>query len=271
MRRRRILLFALLTLLLAACGQEGTSGSAGAPAPAAQPRSPEESANSQAPGQPAPERMIVRNGRIELTVDAVPASVEAVNAVANNVGGIVLNSEVREQDGQPFATLSLRVPSNRYDDAMRELRRLAVKVDAETSNAQDVTEEFAYLALQVRNLEATETQYLDLLKRAQSVEDILKIQQRLGEVRTQIERLRGRMNVLQRRSDFSTIDVTLRSTAVGFRPLRYARESWDLSLRSLEALVAIAVAGWWLWLLIAALVLWARRRRTPRPAPPPPT
>jgi hypothetical protein len=261
MRRRWVLLLALLSLLLAACGQEGTAGSPGAPAPGAQPRSPEESANTQAPGQPAPERMIVRNGRIELTVDAVPSSVEAVNTVARNVGGLVLTSEVRERDGQPHATLSLRVPSDRYDEAMGQLRRLAVKVEAETSNAQDVTEEFADLGLQVRNLEATEAQYLELLKRATSVQDVLSIQQRLGEVRTQIERLRGRMNALQRRSDFSTIDVTLRATAVGFNPLRYARESWEISLRSLEAVVGVAVAGWWLWLLIAGGILWARRRR----------
>ena len=268
MKRRRVLLFALLTLLLADCDQAGTPGSAVAPAP--QPPSPNESSGSQAQAQLPPERMIVRNGRIELTVGEVTGTVEAVNTLAAQLGGVVLTSELRERDGQPHASLSLRVPSDRYDEAMRGLRQLAVKVDAESSNAQDVTEEFADLALQVRNLEATETQYLELLKRAQSVEDVLRVQQRLGEVRTQIERLRGRMNALQRRSDFSQIDVTLRADTVGFRPLRYARESWEISLRSLEAVVGVVVAGWWLWLLIAAFVLWARRRRGPRPASSPP-
>src|SRR5688572_1348292 len=186
MKRRWALLFALLTLLLVACGQAGTPGSSGGP-----PAAPEEAPRQ--PGQP-PERMIVRNGRIELTVGDVPAAVESIGAVAGQVGGVVLTSNVREQDGQPFATLALRVPSARYDEAMRELRRLAVKVGAESSEAEDVTEEFADLALQVRNLEATEAQYLELLKRATAVQEILDVQQRLGEVRTQIERLKGRMN-----------------------------------------------------------------------------
>ena len=263
MKRRWVLFLALLTLVVA-CGQDGSGGSSGSPPPA---QSPGES--SGAPAQPLPERMIVRNGRIELTVAEVPRTVEAVNALAGRLGGVLLTSEMRERDGEPYATLSMRVPSTRYDEAMDELRRLAVKVDAENSNAQDVTEEFADLGLQVRNLEATETQYLELLKRAQSVEDVLRVQQRLGEVRTQIERLRGRMNALQRRSDLSQIDVTLRANTVGFRPLRYARASWETSLRALEAAIGVAVAGWWLWLLIAAVVLWARRRG-PRPAPPPP-
>ena len=265
--KRPWLLFLALVTLLAACGREGSPGQGGSP-----PRAPGEQAGADAPGQPVPERMIVRNGRIELTVGDVPAAVESVGAVAGQVGGVVLTSNVREQDGQPHATLSLRVPSARYDEVMRELRRLAVKVDAESSEAEDVTEQFADLALQVRNLEATETQYLELLKRATSVQEILDVQQRLGEVRTQIERLKGRMNALQRRSDFSRIDVTLNAQSLGFRPLRYARESWEISLRSLEALVGVAVAGWWLWLLIALAILWARRRRGPSAAPsPPPT
>lgn len=273
MKRRRVwILLVALLMLVVACGQAGAPGSGGPAASPAQPPAPREATGAEAPAaQPLPERMIVRNGRIELTVDHVPGTLETVTALAGRLGGVVLTSEVRERDGQPFATLSLRVPSARYDEAMSELRRLAVKVDAENSNAQDVTEEFADLGLQVRNLEATETQYLELLKRAQSVEDVLRVQQRLGEVRTQIERLKGRMNALQRRSDFSQIDVTLRADTIGFRPLRYARASWETSLRALEAAIALAVAGWWLWLLIAALVLWTRRRRGPRPssAPPP--
>ena len=57
--------------------------------------------------------------------------------------------------------------------------------------------------------------------------------------------------------------------AAGFRPLRHVRESWETSLRALETIVGIAVAGWWLWLLIALFVLWnSRRKRRPAPAPP---
>src|SRR5687767_398596 len=107
MKRRWVLLLALFALLVA-CGQEGAPGSAGSP-PQAQ--SPGESAGTDARAQPLPERMIVRNGRIELTVGEVPGTVEAVNALAGQLGGVVLTSEVRERDGQPHATLSLRVPS----------------------------------------------------------------------------------------------------------------------------------------------------------------
>lgn len=263
MNRRWVSLLALL-LLVVACDRAGSPGSPAAPPSGPAPIAGE---SGDAKAQAPPERMIVRNGRIELTVAEVPSSVDAVTTLAGQLGGIVLNSEVHEQDGQPFATLGLRVPSNRYDEAMRELRRMAIKVDSESTNAQDVTEEFADLGLQVRNLEATEAQYLELLKRAQSVEDILRIQQRLGEVRTQIERLRGRMNALQQRTDFSQIGVTLRANTIGFRPFRYVRESWETSLRGLEGAIALLVAGWWVWLLIAVFIIWARRRRGPPRAP----
>jgi hypothetical protein len=73
-----------------------------------------------------------------------------------------------------------------------------------------VTEEFADTEARINNLKATEAQLLKLLERAEEMEDILVVQRELTGVREQIERLQGRLNVLERRSAFSTISVILR-------------------------------------------------------------
>jgi hypothetical protein len=174
---------------------------------------------------------------------------------------------VRESESRQTATLALRVPGGRYDDAVDELRRLAVRVDEESSTGQDVTEEFADLGAQLRNQEAAEVQYLELLKRAQSVDDVLKVQTRLTEVRTQIERLKGRQLLLQRRAEMAQIELTLVVELASFQPLRHIAASFAASLRTLEVAIGAIVATWWVLLLLGAGI-WLLRRRGARVSPP---
>jgi len=106
------------------------------------------------------------------------------------------------------ANLTLKVPAADFDAAMDRLRALGTPLSEQVST-QEVTEEYVDLDAQVRSLEAVEAQYLRLLERAQRIEEILPLQQRVTEVRTQIDRLKGRMNLLQRRADLSTVSVNL--------------------------------------------------------------
>jgi hypothetical protein len=270
-RRAALLPLLLAALLALACGSAAPQG---APAPGAAP-APSAPGQAGAPsdqgvGVPA-ERMIARSAKVTMAVADLTASVEAATALANRVGGFATSTSVRgDEDGERTATLALRVPAARYDETMSELRRLALQVDEESGTAQDVTEEYVDLGARLRNLEATEQQYLELLKRAQTVEDVLAVQQRLGEVRTQIDQLKGRLQLLQRRVEMSQIELTMRSDASGFRPLRHARSAWASSLRGLEGAIGFLIATWWFWGLIALgwwVIRTVRARRRRRTAP----
>jgi hypothetical protein len=264
----------VLAVLLSACGSAAPPAqqkNPAAPAPAGQSSTAPASvggSGAQDAAATSSDRMIVRSGRISLAVSDVPASVDAATTLARRLDGYVASTNVREDNGQQTATLSLRVPGTRYDEAVRELRSLANRVSEESSTGQDVTEEFADLGAQLRNQQAAEAQYLELLKKAQSVEDVLKVQQRLTEVRTQIERLQGRMQVLQRRADLAQIDLTLAADSVGFRPLRYVSTSFAASLQALEVTIGFLIASWWVLLAVGVLIWWLQRRgrRTPPPS-----
>src|SRR5437868_6196988 len=70
----------------------------------------------------------------------------------------------------------------------------------------------------LRNLKATEARYLDLLGQAKTVDDVLKVEQQLSNVRGQIEQLQGRLNYLRQSADTSTITVELRLPASAQTP-----------------------------------------------------
>jgi PKD repeat protein len=179
----------------------------------------------------AGERMIVRTGNITLVVEDVPSAIDRINKLADSFGGYVVSSNVWEegmlssemiitpgykgevpevQSWKRFAgSISIRVPSERYEDAMRALRGMAVQVTSENSTSKDVTEEYVDLKAKLQNLEATEAQLFKLMQKAEKVEDILNVQRELFRVRGDIEQTKGRMQYLERTSSTSLINVQL--------------------------------------------------------------
>ncbi|MBA7662013.1 hypothetical protein ES703_70036 [subsurface metagenome] len=101
------------------------------------------------------------------------------------------------------------MPAEDFGDAMESLRRMAVDVTHEDTSAKDVTEEYIDLSAKLKNLEATEEQYLRLMEKAEKVEDILNIQRELSKTRGEIEQTKGRMQYLERTSATSLIRVQL--------------------------------------------------------------
>jgi hypothetical protein len=182
--------------------------------------------------------MVVKNGALTVQVADLADAVQRVNAAISGVTGAYVaasSTTYRATDdagvaaaqvqgrtlppGPPIpprptpvpgqtASMTLKVPVDSFSDLLQRLRDIGKPLQ-ENVSTQEVTDEYVDLDAQVRNLEATEQQYQALLQRAQKIEEILPIHQRLNDVRTQIDRLRGRMNLLQRQSDLSTITLTL--------------------------------------------------------------
>ncbi|MFA4837410.1 MAG: DUF4349 domain-containing protein, partial [Dehalococcoidia bacterium] len=109
------------------------------------------------------DRMIVRTGDMNLKVKNIAEALDLIKAVAEREGGYVIVSNRYGGDSGSSgssANISIRVSADKYDDAVKSLRALAVEVLQESTRASDVTDEYTDLGSQLRNLEATERQYL---------------------------------------------------------------------------------------------------------------
>jgi len=212
---------------------------------------------------------------------ATSISEDTTFVLAGDVSGPKYNGRVELQVNvkeKQTGSVTIKVPAKSYTETMSRLRRLASKVKEERADAKDVTEEFTDLQAQVRNLEAVEEQYQSFMKKANTIDEVLKVQQKLTEVRGQIERLKGRMGYLERQSDMATITAILLPEAVekpqdtAWRPFKVAREAWEASLRVLEVLatIVITVGVFSIWavplLALAAYLMRVFLRRRPAPA-----
>ena len=217
------------------------------------------------------ERMIVRSGDMSLIVKNVVDTRDGIAQLAVTLGGYVVSSWISGEGQEMRGSISVRVPDEKFDQALAELRKLAVRVERESTNSQDVTEQYTDLDARLKNAEATEKQYLALLNKATDVEDMLRIQDSLSRVRAEIEQIKGQMQYLERTSSMSLITASLQP-AVSAKPLVSA--GWS-ALETLKAAVRglIAFGKWlvniaiWLviflpiWGTILGIVLWRLRRR----------
>jgi hypothetical protein len=217
------------------------------------------------PDELAVERKIIRMGYITLEVENVAGTIGQVAEVADELGGYVVSSHKREGETKNYGSVTIRVPADRFDEAFDRLRQLAVKVPSESTESRDVTEEYVDLQARLHNLEATETQYLVLMEKAETVEEMLKVQQALSNVRGEIERIEGRMKYLERTSDMALIEVSLQETR-GLAEPWSASDAVKSAVRGLTTFWrGIATGLIWIgvfcWIWIPILVIWLRRRR----------
>jgi len=214
------------------------------------------------------DRRLVKTGYITMEVNDITEAIAGVTRVAEELDGYVVSSNEQGDKDITYGRISIRVPSDRFDEAFDRLRKLAVKVTNKSTDSQDVTEEYTDLQAQLRNLEATEAQYLELLKKAQTVEDTLKVYQQLSNVRQEIERIKGRIQYLERTSDMALIEINLYKTQPIDGTGWSALETLKSAVRGLatfgKALANIAI---WLvifspvWIIILVVVLYFTRWR----------
>jgi hypothetical protein len=224
-------------------------------------------------------RKIVRTITLAMVVRHPAEIAQQITAMAESMGGYLVSAEGGGQDADA-ASLTIRVPSQRYEQARAEIRKLGLRVENEKVDAQDVTRHYVDQDANLRNLRAEETQYLTILKQAGTVKDLLAVSEKLSEVRGQIEQQQAEFNALSQQIETVAITISLRTEAetqvlgLNWRPLYQLKLAMRDGLDSLatyaSAMITIlfylpATLLWIVTILAASLggwriVRWAGRR-----------
>jgi hypothetical protein len=178
----------------------------GEAAPAASP-APSPTTTHVLPGT-AP--MLVRTGAATIEVDSLEPAIAAMTRTAAALGGVLGNTNVVAGDGQVRrATLELRVPAARFDEALAGLRPLG-DVESVSTSAEDVGEEYVDTGARMANARRLEERLVQLLAtRTGKLEDVLAVERELARVREEIERHEGRLRFLRTRAATSTLVLSL--------------------------------------------------------------
>jgi len=221
------------------------------------------------------ERLIIRNGSISLVVNEVTEARDEIEEIALRLEGWVVSSNIYGEEENMRGNITIRIPNEQFDRTLSELRILAVRVTSETTNTQDVTEEYVDLQSRLANAEATEDQYLALLEQAKEIEDILNIYEALSGIRYDIEQLKGRIQYLEQTSAMSMISVDLTpalSLGPVVRPGWSANEALNSAIRGLTTFgQGLGTAFIWIgifspiWGTALGIAYWRHRRKGHQP------
>jgi hypothetical protein len=208
---------------------------------------------------------IIRTGTISLEVSDVPGALRTARDGIAAMGGYIGASNTYTDTGdRPVASITYRIPADRWEDALdllRGLNGLTTDVVAEQTEAVEVTGQVVDLEARIRNLRASETALQEIARSAVRVADVLEIQAQLTSVRGEIEVLSGQLKELEDRAAFATLTaqysmpiVAVEIAAEGWDPARVVDEA---SASLVSVLQGLTTAGIWfaiVWLPILVVL-----------------
>jgi hypothetical protein len=232
--------------------QDGAPAAQAPPAP-----QPGGNAGGDAASKAVPaERKIIYKGTLEVVVKDLDTAIPEVRKALAAQKGRVIRSEVRSDAGaRRVGTFSLEVPVDNFSALVDVLVGLG-HPERNSTDSQDVTEEYMDVQIRLKNLKAEHESLIKLRnEKAGSLDEVLKLRPHISAVENEIDRTEGRLKYLETRSAFSTVTLTLKeikdyvppsAPTFGNRVGRTFGDSWEALVRFAEgiALFAVALAPW---------------------------
>ena len=173
-------------------------------------------------------RKVIYTARLQIIVADVAAALARGEAIAKQHGGYV-----QHLTGD---RITLRVPAGKFQPAVDDLTALGSLAGRDVT-AQDVTEQYTDLEIRLTNARATLKRLQAILEKTTNVKDVLAVERELNRVRTEIERMQGRMNLLASRIAYATITVTFQRSSDVPQHIRMRLPFWWLRELGLETLM----------------------------------
>ena len=247
---KKLLVAAAVLLAAYACGQSTSTASSGAShaslglsqapsksaqtAPGGTGYSPDQVA--PAPGQPTTPiqgPQVIRQAQMTISVSSgsFDSRLADVRHLVELENGFIAGTDAQVNPETPddhirTGVITFMVPADKFDDTIDSVAKLGT-VQNEHISGQDVSAQYVDLQARLANEEAQRNAMLALLQRAQSISDIITIQNQLGQITQQIEELKGQIQYLDHNTSYSTVTVSIVES--GAAPSTQPGDSWGFA------------------------------------------
>lgn len=154
--------------------------------------------------------MIARTVSLSVIVKDFDASRNSLDAILVRHNGYSANLTVSTPQGAAKSLqASLRIPAPQLNAALADLKSLG-RVENESQNGEEVTQQHADLVARLKNSRETEQRLQSILtERTGKISDVLEVEQEIARVRGEIEQMEAEQKNLEHRVDFATVDLKL--------------------------------------------------------------
>jgi hypothetical protein len=214
------------------------------------------------PGQnPDWDKKIIKTADLKLEVKDFKAYSNIVHNDSKHYGAYIASEDQSESNEKKETIISIKVPVDQFENLLNELPSDSDKIIEKKITSEDVTGEVVDTKSRLQAKEQMRLKYLEFLKQAKNMEDVLKVQGEINNIQEEMESASGRINYLSHQSAYSTINLTFYQPLAGYNP---SNDTPGFSTRTLIAFkngfqfIADIFIGlisiWPLWLL--AFIIW---------------
>lgn len=203
------------------------------------------------------QRVVIKESNLSLLVKNVRETGDKIISTAKGMGGYMVSTSYNNPSEQAYATISVRVPTDKLDQALSQFRSLAVKVTSENLVGTDVTQEYEDLDQRLETLNATKTKFDEILKRATTVTEILEVNRELINLQQQIDYTTGQKMALSDNARLTKVTLFLSTDelALPYTPDKVFRPDvvFKLAVRSLLSTIQ-SFAEFLIWGVVFAVI-----------------
>lgn len=160
------------------------------------------------PGQSI-EKKIIHTADIRFRVNDLKVATAGTKAKVKSIGGYISNSSERREGGNLENTLTIRIPFQKFDTFLTDAEKESIYTDYKNVSAEDVTAEYVDNSLRIKSKQKVFDRYLELLKQAKNVQEIMAVEENIRVIREEIEAKEGRQKFLDDQVTYSTITLTI--------------------------------------------------------------
>ncbi len=154
------------------------------------------------------ERKLIKKGEISFETKSISSTKAFIEKRVNIYKGYISNEKIESYRTNPTEVLTIRIPCIYFDTLISKIGREVGEFDSKKIDIDDVTAEFVDVEARLKNKKQLEEKYQELLKKAASMEDILKIEAEISSIREDIESTEGRLRYLSSQVGYSTLMIT---------------------------------------------------------------
>ena len=222
--------------------------------------------------QPDWDKKIIKNGTLGLEIRDYSKFTMSLREKVRALGGYVASEQQSQSDFKIENIMTIKVPVDQFDNAMQSFSSDVIKVNDKKISSDDVTRQYVDARTRMESKKAILQRYMELLKQARNMEEILNVQSEINTIQEELETAGGEAEFLKHESTFSTINLTYFEV---IDPAAAAKEKTGNEHKLIAAfrtgwngitMVAIELISIWPVLLGAlAAVMVIRKRRIKQP------
>jgi hypothetical protein len=213
------------------------------------------------------ETKIIKDGDISISCVNLYKSKKVFDKLTKKYKGYYSNEKLSKTEDELTYELEIRIPSSNFEQLVHNIENGKDEITEKNINTRDVSEEYYDLETRLENKKAYLKRYKELLNKANSIAEILAIEENIRTIQEEIESSLGRLNYLKDQIGYSTLNIYLSSEVyhsnTGKSPGFFTKIGSSLG-NGIELIMSFLfwiISIWPIDILIILIAIWFNKKR----------